>query len=239
MRMVRSREALQASVRRNKGIIAVLCALVLLFCLAALWRWSPLAEHLDVQSLRLRMAGLRNTAYLPFLFVAAYLVAGMTMFPMTVLNTTAVLLLGPWKGFEYAYLGNMASAVFTFVVIRYAGRRPLQRISGHKLLALSQRAARRGVLSVIVLRNIPIGFATSSMAAAVSHISFRDYLLGSSVGMLPGIVLVCLLAGSVYNLLLQPKLGLGLGAAVAAAALFAFWRWLVARRSSVPDEKKQ
>lgn len=219
-----------AAIKRNKGMTAVFCSLLLLLGLAMLWRWSPLAEYLNVESIRWIISELKSTVYLPLILLLAYLIAGMTMFPMTVLNTAAVLVVGPWKGFEYAYLGNLASALFTFLVVRYAGRERLQRISGPKLLGLSRRAANKGLLSIIILRNLPIGFTTASMAAAVSHVSFRDYLLGSMLGMLPAILLICLLAGSIYNFLLQPKLGLAVGVAIAAAAIFALWKWFLSTR---------
>jgi uncharacterized membrane protein YdjX (TVP38/TMEM64 family) len=54
---------------------------------------------------------------------------------------------------------------------------------------LSRRLARKGILAVVVVRNIPMApFAIVNMVAGASHIKLKDFLLGTALGMLPGIV---------------------------------------------------
>jgi uncharacterized membrane protein YdjX (TVP38/TMEM64 family) len=191
--------------RKQYRILSVAAVGLALAGFTVLWHWSPLAGYADVGRLVRVLREVETHPALPFLFIGAYIGAGLTMFPMTVLNTAVVLICGPWHGLEYAYIGNFASALVTFWVVRFFGRGPLHSVSGGRILQLSEGLARRGVLSVILMRNIPVSFALISAAAAVSHIRFRDYLLGTAMGMLPGILVVCFLAGGIKEMIYRPR----------------------------------
>jgi uncharacterized membrane protein YdjX (TVP38/TMEM64 family) len=46
-----------------------------------------------------------------------------------------------------------------------------------------------------------------NLVAGASHIRFRDYLLGTFIGMLPGIVGLTLLTDRLMAVLVEPRLG--------------------------------
>ncbi|MFP4658366.1 MAG: TVP38/TMEM64 family protein [Desulfonatronovibrionaceae bacterium] len=202
---------------RHAGILIYVLFVAALITAALFWKFSPLADRLDVSGI---MAWARDINTLPLLIMAsfgAFVLAGLTMFPISILNTVLALLLGPWKGFALAYFCNISSAIVCFVLIRYLGRRFLHIAAGQKIENLSRKMGKRGFLSMLIMRNSPMAFGMVNMAAALTHINFRDYFWGSVVGMLPGTLAVCLLAGEIKNMVIEPSIasfaviGLALG----------------------------
>jgi uncharacterized membrane protein YdjX (TVP38/TMEM64 family) len=209
---------------RHPGILVYVLFLLLIIGSALFWRFSPLADHLDVSGI---MSWAREITTLPLLVavsLGAHILAGMTMFPMSILNSVLALLLGPWKGFALAYSCNIISALFCYVVFRYLGRRPLQAISNEKIKNLSRKAGEHGFLFVFIMRNSPMAFGMVNMTAALTHVKFRDYFFGSILGMLPGTLAVCLLAGELKNMVIEPNISSVIVIGLAIGILFLLYK---------------
>ena len=96
---------------------------------------------------------------------------------------------GPWLGPVYTVAGATLSAALTFAIGRHLGRETIRRIAGHRVNELSRRLARRGLLAIVFVRMLPIApFSIVNVVAGASHIRWFDFLLGTLVGLLPGIV---------------------------------------------------
>jgi len=88
---------------------------------------------------------------------------------------------------------------------------------------------------VITLRVIPVApFTVINLAAGASHIRFRDFALGSLLGMAPGILALTLFSDQVVEVLRTPDLArhaLLLTLAVAVGiGTWLFSRWLLKRQ---------
>ncbi|MEJ2643743.1 MAG: VTT domain-containing protein [Gammaproteobacteria bacterium] len=216
-------------------LLTVAGLLLFLIALAAAWRWTPLSEWLRPQ--RLEALG-RQVAHLPVggvLALGAYVVGTLLAVPVTLLIVTTALVYGPLLGFVYSLLGSLLGAVATYGVGRLLGRDAVRRLAGTRLNALSRRLGHRGILTVITLRIVPVApFTVVNMVAGVSHISFRDFLVGSLIGLTPGILAMTLFANGLYELLLEPGPGTLLAitalALLIAAGAWAIHRWLTAAR---------
>jgi len=88
------------------------------------------------------------------------------------------------------------------------GRGRVRRLAGKRLNSVSRRIARRGVLSTIVLRILPIApFTVINLVAGVSHLRLRDYALGTVVGMTPGIAAISIFGDSLERAVRDPDVG--------------------------------
>jgi uncharacterized membrane protein YdjX (TVP38/TMEM64 family) len=98
--------------------------------------------------------------------------------------------------------------------------------------------ARQGVLAMALVRNLPVApFGLVNLIAGASHIHFRDYLLGTALGMLPGVLAITLLGDSLGRLIRQPSwTNVLLALAVIGCILLAAW-WL--RRRLAQREQEQ
>ena len=78
--------------------------------------------------------------------------------------------------------------------------------SGTRVNRISRALARPGVLSVMALRMLPIApFSVINLAAGASHVKFTDFLIGTSLGMAPGILVITLLGNQLGRVLTEPE----------------------------------
>ncbi|MGM0425401.1 MAG: TVP38/TMEM64 family protein [Thermodesulfobacteriota bacterium] len=182
--------------------------MLFLLGLFLLWSFSPLASLRDPEVLRTQLDRIQDHKALPLILTITYILGGVFLFPMSVINMAGVLLLGPWQGFQYAYLGNLASAAFNYFLVRFLGPKMLGDISEQRVISWSKKLAKNELLSMILIRNLPLSFGLVSMWAAISKFSLRDYFLGTMLGMLPGLIAVCFLAQGVRQVIYAPDLKL-------------------------------
>ena len=165
----------------------------LLALLALAWRFTPLHEWLSLERLIRAGEALANHAYAPLIVPVAYIVGGLVVFPLTLLIAGTAIVFGPTLGMVYALVGALLSASLVYAIGRRLGRETVRKLAGHRLNELSQRLARRGLFAVVFVRLLPLApFSIVNIVAGAAHIGWRDFLLGTLIGLLPGTLLVAL-----------------------------------------------
>ena len=185
------------------GMLAIALAL-----LATAWRATPLREWVNLESL-LRLAHeLEGFPFAPLAVLGSYVVAGLLVVPVTLLIAVTGIVFGPLQGSAYAIAGTLLSAAATYGVGHWLGREAVQRMVGSRVNRLSQRIARRGILAMVVVRILPVApFSVVNVVAGASHIRFRDYLIGTTIGMAPGITLTVTFVHHLAEAARQPSVG--------------------------------
>ncbi|RQZ41702.1 hypothetical protein DIE16_03970 [Burkholderia sp. Bp9090] len=170
--------------------LALGAAVLLIAALAFAWRFSPLGKALNVAALAQAAARAAALPGAPALLLAGYVVAATLSVPITLLIAATGLVFGAWPGFAYAAVGSLTAAAATYGIGRWLGRDAVRRFAGARANRLSEHIGRRGVVAMAVLRLLPIApFTIVNLVAGASHIGLRDFLVGTAIGMLPGIVL--------------------------------------------------
>jgi uncharacterized membrane protein YdjX (TVP38/TMEM64 family) len=137
--------------------------------------------------------------------LAIYIVGSCFMVPITLLILATVLGFGPYKGFVLALSGSLLGGLVSYLLGRWLGRDVVRNLAGKKLNRLSRKLAHRGWLTVAVVRLLPIApYTIVNMVAGATHISTRSFLLGTAVGMIPGILTLTLFGGGLEKALRQP-----------------------------------
>jgi phospholipase D1/2 len=127
--------------------------------------------------------------FTPLAVVAFYALAGLII-PVTLLIAVTGIVFGPIYGALYAIIGSTLSAVLTYLLGQWIGRDTVRRYLGGRVNRLSRRIAKRGILAMAIIRILPVApFTVVNVIAGASHIGLRDYMLGTILGMSPGIVL--------------------------------------------------
>jgi phospholipase D1/2 len=209
--------------------------LAALVSLGLLWYLTPLADFADPQLVRQQFASLGASLWAPLIVVAAFLIAGVLMFPINILIAGAAAAFGPWIGVVYAGIGCLASALLTYAVGRWLGAGFLRDLLGKRLNRVRQRIVKQGIVSVAAIRLVPVApFTVVNLVAGASEIKFFDYLIGTILGLAPGIVIMSFLgdqAASVFSdptvtnvLLLAGIAAVWIGVAV-AAQMFVSRKW--------------
>ncbi|AIO30642.1 phospholipase D family protein [Burkholderia cenocepacia] len=185
----------------------VLGAFVLLVAALALaWRFTPLGARVNVASLSHAAAGLAQSPAAPVLLLAGYVIAATLAVPVTLLITVTGLVFGAWPGFAYAGAGTLVAAVATYGLGRWLGRDAVRRLAGARANRLSEHIGRRGIVAMAVLRLLPVApFAVVNLVAGASHIGLRDFVVGTAIGMLPGIALTVTFAHQLTAAFSHPR----------------------------------
>jgi phospholipase D1/2 len=205
--------------------------------LAAAWRWTPLGEWIDWQTLMAVGARVRDNGAAPFIVLSAYVVGSLVMFPVTVLIVATAFTFGPASGFFYSLTGCVLSAIVTYGLGRGLGRDMVARLAGSRVNRLSRRLAQHGVITMGTVRIIPIApFTVVNLVAGASHIRFKDFVLGTLLGMAPGIAAVTLFGHQLETAVMDPGLGsfaiLAVLTAAIIAAIFVVRSRLVAKQGT-------
>ncbi|MDB5807904.1 MAG: hypothetical protein JWN94_26 [Betaproteobacteria bacterium] len=206
------------------GAILLAAVVVVLSGLAAAWRWTPLHDWVSIASMVPLVDTFTRSPWAPFAVVAIFVIAGLMVFPVMVMIGVTGIVFGPLLGGIYALAGAVASAATTYWLGRVIGRETVRRLAGPRLNRLTQQLARRGLVAMSLVRVVPLApFTIVNMVAGASLIGFRDFMLGTVIGMTPGITITVLFADRIAAAFSAPSaatlgwLGLITGIAIAAA----------------------
>ena len=200
--------------------------LIALAGLGLLWHWCQQAGLLTQEHLTALAATASQWKTAPWMFAAvmgAYAAALLVMFPLSLLVVATGLLFGPLWGFVYATLGTLTSSVVSYWAGHWLGREALMRYGGRHLRGLSGYLSQRGIRTMTVINLLPLApFTLTNMLAGAFHLNFRDYMIGSTLGIVPGLAAVILLGSQLGALftaaspleLILAALGLAAGVGV-------------------------
>ena len=204
----------RADLMRAVRLIAVVA---LLLGLIAVWHLSPLAEIATVENLRQSVEPLRGAPWTAVIVLSAFLLGSLVVFPVTILIGLTAALFGPGLTFVWASVGTLLGATVTYSLGAMFGRRLLKNFLGSKVRRIDQQLGRRSLISVALLRTVPLApFTIVNLVMGASGISFRDYMLGTALGMLPGIAAIAFLGDRLALVWSHPSL-LNVGALCVAA----------------------
>jgi phospholipase D1/2 len=200
--------------------------LLILVGLAAAWRWMPLGDWLDVGTLVESVTSLRGHPIAPLVVIGAYTVGSMVLIPVTVLITATALAFGPLLGFTYSLLGCVVSATLTYGLGYLLGHETIRSLAGAQWGRLSHRIAQYGLLAILIVRVVPVApFVVLNVMAGASHIRLRDFVLGTCLGMFPGLLVMTMFGNHLEDVIRHPKVEtfLVLAGLIALIVLLSLW----------------
>jgi len=134
-------------------------------------------------------------------FMAAYVLGSVVLVPGSVLTLAAGFVWGPVWGTAVVVPASLGGACLAFLVGRSALRPRLERrLARHpKLAAFDRGLGDGGLLVVVLLRLSPlVPFVAANYGLSSTRLAFRDFFVGSLVGMFPG-TLAYVYAGSLVT----------------------------------------
>jgi phospholipase D1/2 len=140
---------------------------------------------------------------------------------VTVLIAATAAVFGAWPGVLYAAAGTMVSALATYAIGRWLGPNGLRQFFGPRTNVLTRSFARRGIPAVTLVRIVPVApFSLVNLAAGAFRIPLPDYLIGTAIGLAPGLGLMSLLGDNLIDMIREPTLsGIAIVVAVLAVAI--------------------
>jgi phospholipase D1/2 len=223
--------------------------LLVVVALAAAWRWTPLSSWLDVATLVEGARPLRDHPVTPLLVIGAYAVGGLVVAPITMLIIATAMAFGPLLGFVYSLLGCLVSAALTYSIGSLMGRETMRRFTGRHVSLLSHRLARHGLTAILIVRILPVApFTVINIMAGASEVRFRDFILATFLGMLPGLAVMTFFGDRLQSAIQDPRAESFMILAALVVVLVLVMTWLRRRfgkpdagaaKPSAPDEEER
>ena len=223
------------SSRRRGPAWGKLIAIALVFAaLAAAWRWTPLAEIVTVENILRWTRAVRDTWWAPIAMVGVYTPGSLILFPRPVLTLVSVMSFGVMPGLVWATLGVMLAAFVTYWLGRMLKRETVRRIAGDNFEPAGKMLREHGIVAVFGANMLPTPpFAVQNIIAGAARIPQWQFLLGTFLALLPGMVAWTIFGDQLANAMNESgKVNFWLiGGAVLLLVAFTFVarRWLSKR----------
>jgi phospholipase D1/2 len=181
-------------------------ALLVVLGLTAIWNLTPLVDQLTPAAIEAALTSVAASPLAPVYVLAAFLGGGLVAFPVVLLIAGTAAAFGPILGFTYAAVGSLSSALLTYLIGAWLGRRPLQSLLGPRLSRIRNRICRSGLVAVAAVRLVPIApFTLVNMVAGACRIPIVAYLAGTALGLLPGLLAMSALGHQIFRFIVDPN----------------------------------
>lgn len=185
-------------VLKYKRLFVVFLFLSILFMV---FRLTGLKDHfslgfLQQQILEHKLGGL-------LIFVLLFSLGNLIQIPGWLFLAAAVLALGRSLGGIATYVAASTSCVATFLTIRFLGGDALRQMDNRIAVNALRRMDSSPVASIVLLRMLFQTAPVLNYALAMSGVKFRDYLIGTLLGLPLPILLYCLFfdfLGKAFNI---------------------------------------
>ncbi len=106
-----------------------------------------------------------------------------------------------------SWVGNMGASYIAFAFARWVGRDWVQLRIPKRMYPYNDRLATGGIWPVILLRLVFGQLAPADWLLGVSKVSTRNFLIGTGIGIIPGVVLFVVAGGGMFDYLRELPTG--------------------------------
>jgi phospholipase D1/2 len=224
------------SIKKPDPVVLKFSFLVLLLLgLFAAWRYTPLKQYATLETVTAWAEAFSAHPTAPFLVIAAYVIGSIVLFPRTLLTLGTAIAFGPWLGFTYAMLGVLVAALVTYYAGRLVSRETVRRLAGEKINKVTETLRRKGLLSVVALRMLPIApFDVVNVVCGATRIKLWHFMVGTMLGMLPGMLAATVFGDQLKSAVREGETNYALIAVIAALFVGSI---VIARRYLFPAKQ--
>ncbi len=191
---------------RKKGWISLAFFGLLIIAAAVFWSQAGAEEWLHLESFQDLIPHLRENFWGPLLVIAVFVIGGLVMAPVTWMIVGTSLIFGPFWGFVYSLAGSLLSAAAAYLAGRLFWRKTIDRLAGRKLSRLRKWLAPKSVPAIAIIRNIPVApYTVVNLLAGSMRIGFGGFILGTAIGMFPGMIALVFFSSRILKLVRDPS----------------------------------
>jgi uncharacterized membrane protein YdjX (TVP38/TMEM64 family) len=185
-----------SSNRRHAFLKAIVFGI---FLIAAIYviRFTSIKNYLTPEAINamLEKAGI----WAPVLYIFIYALGVCLFVPGLILTGIGALLFGPYRGFIYIWVGAMIGASGAFFIGRTLGRDFASTVIGDRLKKYDDAIERNGFAVVLYLRLLYFPFTPMNFGMGLTKVRFRDYLLGTGIGIIAGTFIIVFFIGALKD----------------------------------------
>lgn len=205
------------------AIKQTLLVFTLLLVMTIFWRYLVDAGYLNEAALLQHTVYIRQFEYSLWSLLGIsllYVVLLAVMFPLTILVVTTGMLFSTEWAMLCATLGALSSSAAGYVVGHWLGRETIEKHGGITVRRAEQYIQNNSFNSMVLINLLPVApFTMTNMLAGAFRLDFPRYMLGSAVGIIPGLLIVIAFGGQLGKLMVAGENGLPWSAIVIAISL--------------------
>ncbi len=140
----------------------------------------------NIRNLLLSFGPLALVAY-----IVLYAINTVTLFPpIGIMSLTAGAVFGPWLGALGIMAGSFLGTTATFVISRRFGSGFVEGLLKGKAADFKRKLERNGFKVILLIRLIPVlPWEVVNYASGLSKIKYRDFILGTLIGIFPSVMI--------------------------------------------------
>ena len=170
--------------------------------------------------------------FAPIVYVLLYTVGTLLILPSTPLNLTGGAIFGIWWGTLWTTVAAIVAAIVAFAFTRTVGKDIIAKKFAGRWEAIDGEIHQGGLFYMFSIRLLPIiPYGLVNFAAGLTSIRWRDYLIGTFLGTVPG-VLPFVMMGAGFTALSQGNILPLMGAFALTGMLVGGATWYRRRRQS-------
>lgn len=186
----------------KRGLAIAVVVMLLVGGLTYLWRNTSLADVVTPEATIALAEQAAGTWWAPVLVFLAYTPASFVMFPRPLITMASVVIFGAWWGAAVSLSGILFAAFVGYMLGRLLDRDTVRRYTGPRMERITHFLQRRGLIAMTVVRLLPVApFQVVSALAGAVRVKLRDFLIGTALGMLPGLLVATVLGDQIVDAL--------------------------------------
>ncbi|MFQ5431492.1 MAG: TVP38/TMEM64 family protein [Nitrospinota bacterium] len=175
------------SAGKGKGRLKLVLFILIIILVAVSVKVFHLEQYFSTQRIGALLEGMGIWA--PVVFILLYGVGMLVGLPGTLFTVAGGLIFGTWFGTLYNVIGASLGASGAFWIARLLGSEALvNKFSGQKWFEkLNAGLEENGLYYMLFIRLVPLfPFNGVNFGSGLTKMSFRDYFIGTAVGIIPG-----------------------------------------------------
>lgn len=139
--------------------------------------------------------------------IGAYVLAGLTFFPVTIISLAVAAVFGPIWGIVYGITGMLVSGTILFTIGEKLRGREARQFIKRYVDKYDKQLKESGVAGIATLRMVVFApFTIFNLICGLSSVRFTDFVVGSFIGLLPGFIARAIVGDSIIPLIFNPNI---------------------------------
>lgn len=203
---------------RSKGIALIAWAL----SLAGYWWYTSANGLTPAQTMQAFISFVSESPYGLPIYILAYMIRPVFLFPATLVTMAATYLYGPVRGIAYALVASNLSTMVAFLIGRFFGNSFLQNMEKNALVSkYADRLRRESFQTTLVLRFLFLPYDLVSYFSGFLNIDLRWFMLATVLGSIPGTISFGMLGASIQGNFVSQSVSLDPLSLLISAMMFA------------------
>ncbi|GAA0104830.1 TVP38/TMEM64 family protein [Paraclostridium sordellii] len=167
-------------------VLKILISIIILLILGTII-CKILSMNIGVEDIRDYVSSFGRVA--PLVYIIMFALVPLTLFPDSILAIGGGMVFGLFKGYIYTLIGALIGATISFYISRKLGRAFVKKLTKEKLDNIEELINSKGFFIVLILRLVPLfPFDIISYGSGLTSIKYKDFLLATIIGTIPGIL---------------------------------------------------